>query len=100
MTRHKALGSAFLLDTWRSWLRAWKPFLSIMIISMLGVAVLTGIYAGCRDTFLAANRFYEQQGLHDVEVVSTMGLTDDDVDALRGVDGVDDAVGVHIRWPR
>ena len=39
---------------------------------------------------------YEQQGLHDVEVVSTMGLTDDDVDALRGVDGVDDAVGVHI----
>lgn len=96
MTRHKALGSAFLLDTWRSWLRAWKPFLSIMIISMLGVAVLTGIYAGCRDTFLAANRFYEQQGLHDVEVVSTMGLTDDDVDALRGVDGVDDAVGVHI----
>lgn len=96
MTRHKALGSAFLLDTWRSWLRAWKPFLSIMIISMLGVAVLTGIYAGCRDTFMAANRFYERQGLHDVEVVSTMGLTDEDVDALRGVDGVDDAAGVHI----
>lgn len=96
MTGHKALGSAFLLDTWRSWLRAWKPFLSIMIISMLGVAVLTGIYAGCRDTFMAANRFYERQGLHDVEVVSTMGLTDEDVDALRGVDGVDDAAGVHI----
>ena len=96
MTKYKALGSAFLLDTWRSWLRAWKPFLSIMIISMLGVAVLTGIYAGCRDTFMAANRFYERQGLHDVEVVSTMGLTDEDVDALRGVDGVDDAAGVHI----
>lgn len=96
MTKYKALGSAFLLDTWRSWLRAWKPFLSIMIISMLGVTVLTGIYAGCRDTFMAANRFYERQGLHDVEVVSTMGLTDEDVDALRGVDGVDDAAGVHI----
>lgn len=96
MTKYKALGSAFLLDTWRSWLRAWKPFLSIMVISMLGVAVLTGIYAGCRDTFMAANRFYERQGLHDVEVVSTMGLTDEDVDALRGVDGVDDAAGVHI----
>ena len=97
MTRHKALGSAFLLDTWRSWLRAWKPFLSIMIISMLGVAVLTGIYAGCRDTFLAANRFYEQQGLHDVEVVSTMGLTDEDVGALRDVDGVKDAYGMRVQ---
>lgn len=97
MTKHKALGSAFLLDTWRSWLRAWKPFLSIMIISMLGVAVLTGIYAGCRDTFLAANRFYEQQGLHDVEVVSTMGLTDEDVGALRDVDGVKDAHGMRMQ---
>ncbi|PAU67946.1 FtsX-like permease family protein [Bifidobacterium criceti] len=94
--RRRPFGSAFALGTCRSWLHAWKPFLSILIISMLGVAVLTGIYAGCRDTFIAANRFYEQQGLHDVEVVSTMGLTDDDVDALRGVDGVDDAVGVHI----
>ena len=94
--RRRPFGSAFALDTCRSWLHAWKPFLSIMIISMLGVAVLTGIYAGCRDTFIAANRFYEQQGLHDVEVVSTMGLDDDDVDALRGVDGVRDAVGVHI----
>lgn len=92
----KPLGSAFLLDTWRSWLHAWKPFLSILIISMLGVAVLTGIYAGCRDTFIAANRFYEQQGLHDVQVVSTMGLTDEDMDALRQVDGVGDAVGVRM----
>lgn len=92
----KPLGSAFLLDTWRSWLHAWKPFLSILIISMLGVAVLTGIYAGCRDALIAANRFYGQQGLHDVQIVSTMGLTDEDVDALRRVDGVDSAVGVRM----
>lgn len=90
------VGSAFLLDTMRSGLHAWKPFLSILIITMLGVAVLTGIYAGCRDTFAAANRFYRAQGLHDVQVISTMGLTDADVDALRQVEGVEQAQGMRM----
>lgn len=92
----RAVGSAFLLDTMRSGLHAWKPFLSILIITMLGVAVLTGIYAGCRDTFAAANRFYRAQGLHDVQVISTMGLTDADVDALRQVEGVEQAQGMRM----
>lgn len=48
-------------DTLRCWLRSWKRFVSIAVITLLGVAVLTGIYAGCRDAFLAAGRFYDQQ---------------------------------------
>lgn len=81
-------GRAFVKDTGRSWLRSWKRFLSIAAISLLGVAVLTGIYAGCRDMFMAADRFYDTQGLHDIQVLSTYGLTDDDVAALRRVEGV------------
>ena len=75
-------------DTLRCWLRSWKRFVSIAVITLLGVAVLTGIYAGCRDAFLAAGRFYDQQGLHDLQVLSTYGLTDDDATALRRIDGV------------
>lgn len=82
------MSRAFAKDTVRSWLRGWKRFLSIAVISMLGVAVLTGIYAGCRDMFLAADRFYDAQGLHDIQVLSTYGLTDDDVEALQRVEGV------------
>ena len=82
------MAGAFAKDMLRCWVRGWKRFVSIVIIVMLGVAVLTGIYAGCRDMFRAADRFYAAQGLHDIEVLSTYGLTDDDVDALRGVDGV------------
>ncbi|WP_244568531.1 FtsX-like permease family protein [Bifidobacterium eulemuris] len=82
-------GGAFAKDTVRSWLRGWKRFLSIAVISMLGVAVLTGIYAGCRDMFHAADRLYDAQGLHDIQVLSTYGLTDDDVAALRRVEGVE-----------
>ena len=79
---------AFIKDMVRMWLHAWKRFVSIALISLLGVAVLTGIYAGCRDAFLATDRFFDTQGLHDIQVLSTVGLTDDDIAALRKVSGV------------
>ena len=79
---------AFVKDMMRMWLHAWKRFVSIAMITLLGVAVLTGIYAGCRDAFLATDRFFDTQGLHDIQVLSTAGLTDDDIAALRKVSGV------------
>ncbi|MGJ0561831.1 FtsX-like permease family protein [Bifidobacterium pseudocatenulatum] len=79
---------AFIKDMVRMWLHAWKRFISIALISLLGVAVLTGIYAGCRDAFLATDRFFDTQGLHDIQVLSTVGLTDDDIAALRKISGV------------
>lgn len=79
---------AFIKDMVRMWLHAWKRFISIALISLLGVAVLTGIYAGCRDAFLSTDRFFDTQGLHDIQVLSTAGLTDDDIAALRKVSGV------------
>lgn len=79
---------AFIKDMVRMWLHAWRRFISIALISLLGVAVLTGIYAGCRDAFLATDRFFDTQGLHDIQVLSTAGLTDDDIAALRKISGV------------
>lgn len=79
---------AFVKDMVRMWLHAWKRFVSIALISLLGVAVLTGIYAGCQDAFLATDRFFDTQGLHDIQVLSTAGLTDDDIAALRKISGV------------
>ena len=79
---------AFVKDMVRMWLHVWKRFISIALISLLGVAVLTGIYAGCRDAFLATDRFFDTQGLHDIQVLSTAGLTDDDIAALRKISGV------------
>lgn len=79
---------AFVKDMIRMWLRSWKRFVSIAMITLLGVAILTGIYAGCRDAFLASDRFFDAQGMHDIQVLSTAGLSDADVTALRRVTGV------------
>lgn len=67
---------AFVKDMLRMWAHSWKRFISIAMITLLGVAVLTGIYAGCRDAFRSTDRFFDAQGLHDVQVLSTAGLVE------------------------
>ncbi len=80
--------SAFAKDFWRSISHSWGRFLAIAAIVALG----TGFYAGLRmtapDMNLAADTYYDGTDLYDIRVLSTMGLTDDDVDALKAVDGV------------
>ena len=88
---HARFPVAFVKDMLRSWLHSWKRFLAIGLISALGVAVLTGIWAGCQDMYQAADRFYKAQGLYDVQVVSSSGLTDDDLQALRRLSDVSKA---------
>ena len=66
-----------------------------MLITILGVGMLTGLRAACMDLRYSADQFYDRQGLYDISVVSTLGLTEKDVDALKALDGVADAVGVY-----
>ena len=42
--RGAGVSAVFAKDTLRCWLRSWKRFVSIAVITLLGVAVLTGIY--------------------------------------------------------
>ena len=70
-----------------------KRFISIMMITVLGVTMMTGIEAGCRDLKLSADRFYDAQDLFDICVMSTLGLTQDDVVEIQAMDGVRVAEG-------
>lgn len=72
----------------RMWVREWRRFCVLAVIAMLGVAVMTGIYAGCNDMFLATNDMYAKLHAYDLQIVSTLGLTKDDVAALRALPSV------------
>lgn len=80
--------SAFVKDFLRSISHSWGRFLAIAAIVALG----TGFYAGLRmtapDMELSADAYYDGTALYDIRVLSTMGLTDDDVTALKGTEGV------------
>ena len=86
---------AFNKDVLRSVTHSLGRFLAIAGIVALG----TGFYAGLRmtapDMKLAADQFYDGTNLMDIRVVSTLGLTDNDLAALRGVEGVAQVMGAY-----
>ena len=81
--------NAFNTETIRSITHSLGRFLAIAAIVALG----TGFYAGLRmtapDMKLAADEFYDGTSLMDVRIISTLGLTDADITALRHVEGVE-----------
>lgn len=70
-------------------------FLSIFLITALGVAFFAGIRASKPDMQLSADAFYDESNLMDLRVLGTLGLTDGDVEAIRQVEGVRDVMPVH-----
>ena len=70
-----------------------KRFLSIMMITVLGVTMMTGLEAGCRDLKISADGFYDSQELFDISIMSTLGLTEDDVLEIQTMEGIEKAEG-------
>lgn len=89
------LMKAFDKDVLRTIGASKKRFFSIMIICALGVTMFVGLAVGCLDLRKSANSFFDEQGLFDVGVLSTLGMTQRDVDALAALDGVAVAEGAY-----
>ena len=60
---------------------------------MLGATMIVGLRAACLDLRYSADEFFDAQHLFDIRVQSTLGLTQEDVDALADIDGVSVAEG-------
>ena len=79
---------AFRKEVLRSITHSWGRFLAIAVMVALGC----GFYAGLRmtgpDMRLAGDEYYDATELCDLRVVSSLGMSDEQVDMLRGVEGV------------
>ena len=85
--------SALATDTLRTIRHSARRFLALAAICVLGTTMLIGLTIACEDLRLSADSFFDDQRLYDVSVQSTLGLTNEDVDALAALDGVDSAQG-------
>ena len=74
----KALRKDFYMEIRRSLGR----FLSIFFIVAIGVAFFSGIRAAEPDMRISGDTYFDEKNLMDIQVVSTLGLTEDDVEAL------------------
>lgn len=81
----KALNKDILRDI----LKSKGRYFSIMLIVALGVAFFSGIKVSPMVMRNTADNYYDDYNFMDVEVISTLGLTDDDVDAIKKLDTVE-----------
>ena len=70
-------------------------FLSILFIVALGVAFFSGIRASEPDMRLTGDAYFDESNLMDIKALSTYGVTQDDVDAISKIDGVEHAEGAY-----
>ena len=76
--RKKALRKDFYMEIRKSFGR----FLSIFFIVAIGTAFFSGIRAAEPDMRLSGDAYFDQSKLMDLQVISTMGLTADDLQAI------------------
>lgn len=63
-------------------------FLSILLIVALGVAFYAGIQSTAPDMRITEDRYFDDSNLMNIRVMSTLGLTEDDLKAIGQVEGV------------
>ena len=72
-------------DFWQEIRKSRARFISIFCIVALGVAFFSGIQASSPDMRLSGDDYYNEVQLMDLKIVGTLGLTEDDIEAVREV---------------
>lgn len=70
-------------------------YLSIVVISMLAILTYLGISYSADNIVLNGSEFYERSNFRDAQIVSTYLITQEDVEAVRSIEGVSDVEGVY-----
>ncbi|HJB75817.1 MAG TPA: FtsX-like permease family protein [Candidatus Oscillibacter avistercoris] len=77
-----------ITDALREIRNTFSRFLSLLVLSALAVCFLAGLRATAPDMKKSADLYFDQQNLMDLHVLSTLGLTDKDAEALAQQPGV------------
>lgn len=84
-----------LTSSFRKIKNNFKRFLSLLCMALLGVGFYAGIQAASPDMLNTLDSYLDTQNVYDIEIVSTLGLTENDLEEIRKIEGVDVAQGTY-----
>ena len=82
-----------LKDSIKEIKNTYKRFISILLMAFLGVGFFAGLRAASPDMIDTFNQFYEDNQVYDIQIISTLGLTEEDIEELEKVDEVEKIAG-------
>ena len=74
-----------------------RRFISMLIMAFLGVGFYSGLVATSPDMEDSLNKYCDKSKMYDVKIISTLGLTDEDVNAIKEINGVKDVYGLQTK---
>lgn len=84
--------SALWKDILREIRKTKGRFISIMMIVAIGVAFFAGVKGSVPDMKYTADKYFDDYQMQDIQLVSNVGFTKEDVESIKNVEGVE---GVH-----
>ena len=66
----------------------YKRFISLMLMAFLGVGFFVGIRAASPAMVDTIDTYYKDSKIYDIKVISTLGLTEADLNEIQKIDGV------------
>ncbi len=72
-----------------------RRFLSILVMAFLGVGFYAGLVASSPDMLDSLDKYVDKNNMYDIDIISTLGLTDDDIEELEKIKGVEKAYGLQ-----
>ena len=86
---------ALLKDSVKEIKNTYKRFISILLMAFLGVGFFAGIRASSPDMIDTIDKYYKEQNVYDIQVISTLGLTDEDIEKMSEVEGIEAVDGSY-----
>lgn len=74
-----------------------RRFISILVMAFLGVGFFAGLVATSPDMLDSLDKYADSSNLYDINIISTLGLTNDDITAFQALDGVENAYGIQTK---
>lgn len=86
---------ALLKDSLKEIKTSYKRFISILLMALLGVGFFAGLRATSPDMIDTLDKYYKDQNVYDIEILSTLGLTDEDIEELEKIENVEKVYGSY-----
>ena len=86
---------ALLKNSFKEIITSYKRFISLLLIALLGVGFFAGLRASSPDMVDSVDKYYKNQNMYDIEVISTLGLTDGDINAIKEIENVENVYGTY-----
>ena len=87
------INKVLITDALRTVQKTRSRFVSIVAIVALGVSFFAGMNAVAPDMYDTMDQYVLESNMSDIQIISTAGLTDNDVAVIQSINGIEAAVG-------